>query len=213
MTCWFQCTVRLCLNGTFYLFTNPLNSSQSYCTLETLDLSVNEFTSDVYFGIGRFHNLTVLNLRKNSFTGVLPSSIARLTNLKKVDVGLNIKLGGPIVMYGVSWHNLEYLDISETLASGTIPSEIGLLSQLEVLRLLDVAISGTVPSEIGLLEPLSTYIYMEGSCSRGVYCQLKPLTLFFFSTVFLHRDSSFGQVQPLWKCPRRNWNAQQSGNV
>lgn len=122
-----------------------------------MDLSGNEFNSDIYFGIGRFQNLTVLNLRKNSFTGVLPSSIARLTNLQEFDVSLNFKLGGPIFEFCSRWSKLKYFDISETLASGTIPSALGLLTDLKMLRLLDVAMWGTVPSEIGLLEPLGTY--------------------------------------------------------
>ena len=117
-------------------------------------MSVNELSSDIYSGIGRFENLTALNLRKNRFFGTIPSSLAQLTNLKEIDIGLNYNLGGPVFSYSVNWRNLEYLDISETLASGTIPSEIGLLSNLKMLRLLDVSMSGTVPSEIGLLKAL-----------------------------------------------------------
>jgi hypothetical protein len=39
--------------------------------------------------------------------------------------------------------------------TGTSPSELGLISTLEVLRLYDNALSGTIPSVLGLMSRLT----------------------------------------------------------
>ena len=53
--------------------------------------------------------------------------------------------------------NLQILNFVNTNLHGTIPSEIGLLSNsLEWLQLASTNISGTIPSELGLVTGLST---------------------------------------------------------
>ena len=40
---------------------------------------------------------------------------------------------------------------------GSLPSEIGMMSDLEILRFPNIAFSGAIPSEIGLLKNLSRF--------------------------------------------------------
>ena len=50
--------------------------------------------------------------------------------------------------------NLQGLDLAANSLSGTIPSELGLLANLQVLDLAANSLSGTIPSELGLLANL-----------------------------------------------------------
>ena len=121
---------------------------------EILDLSVNKFVGTLDPRIVRFQNLTHLIIENNDFSGILPSTIEQLTNLEVFKMGINPALGGPALSYSTQWSNLMDLDISQTLASGTIPTELGLLTKLTSIGFWDAPLSGTIPSEIGNLEVL-----------------------------------------------------------
>ena len=52
-----------------------------------------------------------------------------------------------------------YLDLADTQLSGSIPTEIGLLTQLDEIWLESNDISGPIPTEIGNLSQLRKYIW------------------------------------------------------
>ncbi|XP_011652343.2 receptor-like protein EIX2 [Cucumis sativus] len=86
--------------------------SFSNCTrnsLESLDLSRNEFVGEIPNSLGTFENLRTLNLLGNQLWGSLPNSIGNLILLK-------------------------YLDISYNSLNGTIPLSFGQLSNLVEFR-------------------------------------------------------------------------------
>jgi hypothetical protein len=66
-----------------------------------------------------------------------------------------------ISLYGVPWRedpfssiSQEFLDLSYTFLSGTIPTEFGKLSVLKHLELQVLNAIGSIPSELGLLTKL-----------------------------------------------------------
>eukprot|EP00549_Striatella_unipunctata_P023028 CAMPEP_0118713426 /NCGR_PEP_ID=MMETSP0800-20121206/25505_1 /TAXON_ID=210618 ORGANISM="Striatella unipunctata, Strain CCMP2910" /NCGR_SAMPLE_ID=MMETSP0800 /ASSEMBLY_ACC=CAM_ASM_000638 /LENGTH=337 /DNA_ID=CAMNT_0006618867 /DNA_START=25 /DNA_END=1038 /DNA_ORIENTATION=+ len=128
-------------------------------------------------GDNRIENrIDTLNLKGNRFSGNIPEEFAqRLTNLRFLDLSQNLVSGKiPDVTWGSS--NLEhlYLDnnkiqgaipksLPKTLQSftvtyntltSTIPTEMGLLTNLERFEAQDNFISGGIPTEIGALSNL-----------------------------------------------------------
>jgi hypothetical protein len=52
---------------------------------------------------------------------------------------------------------IEFLDLSHNDFKGTIPTALGLLTDLYYLNLSENNFSGTIPTEFGELQLLSTY--------------------------------------------------------
>ena len=146
---------------------------------ETLDLSVNKFASFLDPRIDRFKNLTKLQIQKNGFVGAIPSSMKKLTNLEELEMGTNPGLTGPLLSYSVHWPNLKFLDISETLCTGSIPSEIGLLTGLTSLGFWDVPLSGSIPTEVGHLTSMRKYT-LSNRLYKATALLSSPLPLFLF---------------------------------
>ncbi len=65
-----------------------------------------------------------------------------------------------------SLSNLQDLSLEENSLSGTLPSELGSLSNLQVLNLDRNSLSGTLPSELGSLSNLQ-YLWLESNDFRG----------------------------------------------
>ena len=61
---------------------------------------------------------------------------------------------------------LESLELTENSLSGTIPTEIGLLTKLWMLNLQRNMLSGTIPTEIGKLTRVSS-VYLERNSLAG----------------------------------------------
>jgi len=62
--------------------------------------------------------------------------------------------------------DLELLDLSENTISGTLPSELGRLTRLNTLVAQHNSVSGSVPSELGELSRLQS-LYLFGNALRG----------------------------------------------
>mmetsp|Transcript_60088 Transcript_60088/g.178166 ORF Transcript_60088/g.178166 Transcript_60088/m.178166 type:complete len:244 (-) Transcript_60088:314-1045(-) len=114
--------------------------------------------------MGMLHHLEILNLRKSHVFDMKP--VYNLTQLVELDLHDNsLAVGGPTtILPSISrLSNLKYLDISESSVNGTIPSEIGMLSNIEFLDLhaqfeASLQLTGTLPSELGMLSNLKQMI-------------------------------------------------------
>ena len=90
------------------------------------------------------------NASLDSWHGVTTDRNDRVVEL---DLSEN-ELNGTIPSELGSLTNLEMLDLSENQLRGTIPPELGNLTNLEVLNLFENRLSGTIPSELGNLSNL-----------------------------------------------------------
>lgn len=92
-----------------------------------------------------------LNVMGNGLGGSMPDDIALLTDLVELTVEMNAIIGQIPTNGVMKLSRLEKLDLSLNLFSGTIPTEIGLLSSLTELHLDGNGLEGTLPSELGML--------------------------------------------------------------
>ncbi|CAB9517093.1 Leucine Rich Repeat [Seminavis robusta] len=112
--------------------------------LRIFRLDSNQMESNNLQVIGVRHNLETLNLTRNRYGGTIPLREASRSAAK-----------------------LSYLGLGDNLFEGTIPSELGLMTQLTELNLSgNSAVSGTLPSELLLLTSL-LYLDISGTTITG----------------------------------------------
>lgn len=115
-------------------------------------------------------HLESLYLNDNDIIGTIPRSIASATSLEILWLGGN-NLGGPVVSEIGSLTSLIDLSLESNFREDSggkrglimmLPSEIGLLTNLEVLVLADNALSGSVPMQLGDLISLR-HLHLNGN--------------------------------------------------
>jgi len=77
--------------------------------------------------------------------------------------------------FGVSCNNngdMIGLDLYDNSLSGSLPSELGLLTDLQILRLASNALSGSLPSELGLLTDLQVLRFNHNTLSGNLPSEL-----------------------------------------
>ena len=114
--------------------------------------------------IGVLSSLTTLNLDRNLLTGTIPTEIGYLTNLRDLSIPGEDE---PRSFIGLS----RLLEDAQAPAfnnnlSGSLPSELGLLTDEEVLRLGGNSIVGSIPSELGLMTNLRS-LFLENNQLGG----------------------------------------------
>jgi Leucine-rich repeat (LRR) protein len=128
-------------------------------SLSTLDLSNNVLTGPIVTQLGQLTNLVDLELHWNRFSRTLPAELGRLTRLKYLSAEDNALTGPLPSELGRLVHLKELLlqgkdaDSFQQLES-RIPTELGLMSSLEVLDLSANVISGPIPVELANLTSL-----------------------------------------------------------
>ncbi|KAK9159463.1 hypothetical protein Syun_005804 [Stephania yunnanensis] len=147
-------------------------SPNAFNQLESIKLSTNQFEGPIPDEISLLSNLESLVLSNNPLKGHIPPSIGNLsklqdlvlrntsplplsmTSLEKVSkISLyGNQLSGEIHSHFLSnWTQLTVLNLGRNNFSGTIPFEIGNLSNLLYLCLSENQISGSIPCSIGRL--------------------------------------------------------------
>ncbi|CAB9501924.1 LRR receptor-like serine threonine-protein kinase At4g08850 [Seminavis robusta] len=132
-------------------------------------------------------DLEVLRLYSNQLEGSIPSELATLTNLANINLAQNRDLEGvPDGLWELSSLQVLALDVGST-----IPFEA--VAQLDRLSSLTLAeLTGTLPTEIGLLTKL-TLLNLQGGRLRGTI----PTTLgklFDMTWLFLDRNTFTGEI-------------------
>jgi len=160
----------------------------SLSSLVALQLSNNRLHGTLPSSMGQLTFLEVLELGRNSLSGNLPTALTNLQRLDRVNFERNY-LTGTIATgnysfrsFDVSYNQLsgdiaplilnslpqiQVLSIAVNRLKGTLPTEIGICSNLRVLLLQSNRFSGTIPSEIGLLQSLKTLNVNDNNSIRG----------------------------------------------
>ena len=123
--------------------------------------------------------LRALGLDTNHFGGVLPSSIANLSNqLTALSLGYNM-LSGSIPSGTTNLINLQGFGVEGNIMNGSIPPNIGNLKNLVLLYLYENEFTGPIPYSIGNLSSLTklhmSHNQLDGSIPTSLG-QCKSLT-------------------------------------
>ncbi|CAL5089086.1 unnamed protein product [Urochloa decumbens] len=126
--------------------------------LSILDFSNTSISGVIPDSIGKLANLVKLGLYRARLSGLIPSSLGNLTQLNAI-IAYSNNLEGPIPANLGKLRNLYILDLSANYRlNGSIPKEILLPSLSSILDLSYNSFSGTLPSEVGNLVNLNQLI-------------------------------------------------------
>jgi Leucine-rich repeat (LRR) protein len=123
-----------------------------------LDLSRNQFTSNISRRISALNQLQALVLDENYLSGDVPlDQMANLQQLEIVSLANNRALQGSLEQMLTMWPHLVELNVATTEISGSIPTQIGLLTNLQSLEMWHADLTGALPTELGNLKQLRKY--------------------------------------------------------
>ncbi|KAK4492895.1 hypothetical protein RD792_000220 [Penstemon davidsonii] len=177
-----------------YLASNRLSgriptSISNISNLNELDLSSNSLSGHIPITLGNLHDLEILNLEANHFTNDLSvieqdfvTSLANCPYLKFIWILENYITGllSKSIGSGNLSTSLESFIASSCRISGTIPNEIGNLSNLISLDIGDNELNGIIPSTLGKLENLQR-LDLNGNKLQGSipnsFCNLRNMYL------------------------------------
>ena len=164
--------------------------------MKYINLANNRFRSfGVLFAKWAIKDDTHVNVKGNpievvifrEFSGTIPDFLFQLSDsLLVVDLEVNQKLVGTIPTQIGLLTNLIDWKSYETKLTGTLPSELGNLLKLEKLDIADCYFTGDVPSQLGKLSMLE-HITLDSNRFSGTF----PQQIFKLSSlidVHLHRN-------------------------
>lgn len=183
-------------------FSGPIPDTIGFLPqLTYLSLNSNGFTGSIPSSLGNLDNLYWLDLADNSLTGTIPVSTGTtpgldlLVNAKHFHLGFN-QLSGqiPPELFS-SGMNLIHILLESNKLTGSIPSTLGLVTSLEVVRLDNNSLAGTVPSNINNLTRVSE-MYLS---NNGLTGPLPNLTRMDRLTYLDMSNNTFDDTDfPLW---------------
>lgn len=147
--------------------TGPIPKLSNLTKLTSLNLDGNKLTGPIPSGVSKLTLLESLHLIANELSGTLPD-LSNLTNLREMNVRDNSLVGTLSTSIGLVGRALTSLKVNGNFMSGTIPSEMGLLTSLVELNLENNVMEGEIPSEIfNLGKSLKILSIGNGDGARG----------------------------------------------
>ena len=110
--------------------------------------------------------LTGLGLVTNELKGTLPPEISHAKEIQTIFLFENSLQGTIPIQYFTEMTNLGNVDLSKNALSGSIPTEIGLLSDLFYLDVHNNLFTGSIPTELGKLKLLNT-VWLKNNNFKG----------------------------------------------
>lgn len=161
---------RIELSGNGFNGSIPPNLGSRLPNLSKLILGDNLLSTDDWRFVDSLTNcsyLEELDLSNNSFTGMLPESITKLsaTTLAWLRLRNNKIMGEIPVMIG-ELSSLVTLNLENNNFSGSIPESIGRLKNLRAFSMTDNKFSGSIPDSFGNLTEILE-LYMGGNDLTG----------------------------------------------
>lgn len=138
-----------------------------------MDLSSNALTSTLPAEINAMTSLEWLWIRHNNLEGTLTGSdLGALTNLIGLYLQNNSLTGRLDTLITPQWaethsHLMRYLHLASNNFDSTIPTEVGLMTNLKQLNLSHAGLTGTIPSQLGLLNATNNQIALLGNKFEG----------------------------------------------
>ncbi|CAB9520668.1 leucine Rich Repeat [Seminavis robusta] len=156
--------------------------------LQVLAFPRNSLTGTPPSELGLMQNLQEITLESNQLSGIpIPDEWFRLSNLNRLQLG-DHRLGGnhfsptPLSSRIGQLTKLHYLDLSFADTTGTMPSELFRLTELnDLIFWRNNRMTGTLPTELGLLSKLEFFSVrdslMEGTLPTeiGLMAELREL--------------------------------------
>ena len=134
--------------------------------LKSLHLEHNRFFGDFPFTLALQASLTDLYLNNNHLRGTIPAEIESIRGIERLRLEFN-KIAGhiPKRMFA-KMTNLREVSLESNLFTGTIPTDMIDMRQLEILHLSTNQFNGTIPSVIGTL-PILQQIHLNDNALTG----------------------------------------------
>jgi hypothetical protein len=133
-------------------------------------LAENNLTGDfITETIAVITNMEMFNLFSNSLGGPLPPVVGAFTNLKALDLEMNMFTGPVVIADYVALSQLEQYLVGSNKLTGPLPGAIENWTKLRILSLAFNMIDGPLPPEIGSLTDLGTTWYIGPFCDPQVY--------------------------------------------
>ncbi|CAN1180005.1 Receptor-like protein 7 [Linum perenne] len=170
---------------------------QTLQNLTYLNLSYNNLTVDFN---NQYTRLTFLSLSNNSLTGIIPTSICNLVDLKVVDFSNNYFNGTIPSCLLKDLRSLYVLDLRGNMLSGKIPDTFRASSALQTLDLSNNQLQGRIPeslencNKLEVLDIGNNKITDVFPCIRGIKSSLRVLILrnnLFHGNIWCSYDDSF----------------------
>ncbi|XP_073119789.1 receptor-like protein EIX1 [Henckelia pumila] len=169
------------------LSSNHFNSSlpdwfSRLSRLEVLDVSDNLMQGEIPDNIGNLTSLMILDLSGNELEGKLPKSLTNICKLREISLSRNRFSGDLNNLLGCSSKVLQYLYLATNNISGSLPYNLGELSELRELDLADNKLTGTLPISIGELKNLEFLVlslnFLEGCVYEEHFRNMSRLKTF-----------------------------------
>ncbi|CAD6270341.1 unnamed protein product [Miscanthus lutarioriparius] len=164
----------------FNASTNNLNGevpTSMVGPLLELVLSGNQLSGSIPLRLFRYENLTLLDLSQNALTGVVPDKFMSLPKLETLLLSGNKLIGEipaslsnvtTLARFAANQNNFTGPIASWITKHGSVPSPIGELDKLVVLKLQNNSLIGPIPSTFSDLKILSTLNLSQNSLSGGI---------------------------------------------
>lgn len=193
-------------------------------SLKRLDLQQNQFQRNIPSEIGLMGNLTHLIWNDNFLSGSIPTEIGKMSALTAC-AWTNNRLSGTLPTEMASARSLQEFYVGENQLTGTIPWEImflmhslvdlhlhsnqlsqsiptrlGLLTQLRWLNLANNQFTGTIPTSLGRMTLMQLF-QVENNSLQGDLPSEHLASWTLASRVWLHNNAQlFGTIPMAW-CP------------
>lgn len=133
--------------------------------VSAINLDSNNVTGILPATIANLSNLKMISLEKNGISGIIPDNIGNLSNLETLSLSSN-NISGEIPNSIIEMENLKYLLLSGNNLEGEVPSEIGNDTNLEGIWLNYNNLSGEIPASLGNLSKLR-HLYLDHNLFTG----------------------------------------------
>ncbi|XP_028789608.1 receptor-like protein EIX1 [Neltuma alba] len=198
---------------------NPSLQFVNLTSLEVLNLSNNDLSSEFPVWLFNLSDVTTIDLSFNFLQGQFPKRLLNLQKIKELNLNQN-KFNGPIPDWLGQLEHLQVLDVSDNFFSGPIPSTLGNMSSLIVLDVSSNHLNGSLPESLGQLLNLKVFGFNDnhlmGYVSERNFVKLSNLTKLYmgspnlisnfdspwwvppFQLEVIHLDHMVGSKFPAW---------------